>query len=140
MGEAIIKKGTTGYSSIIASASVSDGAMSAESDTIANEFGANEELYPLLDFKLDVTTAPTADGVFELYRRPGDGTDQAPAPTSSYLHQYCGSFTTSSAADEYYIYGVPFGDENDTFYVYNNSGAAETFQLYVKMRTFDEAT
>ena len=139
MGEAITKLGTTGYSSIIASAAVNDGAMSLESGTIAAEFGATEELYPLIDFMLDLTTAPTADGVFELYRRPSDGTNTAPAPTSTYKHQYVGSFITSSAADEYFLLGVENVDPNDTFYVFNDSGASETFELFARMRTFDEA-
>ena len=73
--EAIVTVGS--YAEIISTAAVANGVMSAASTSIATALSATEEVYPLLDFKLDITagTAPTLNKTFDLYRRPADGSD-----------------------------------------------------------------
>lgn len=136
--EASFTKGS--YTSIISSAAIATGAVSAESSSIATALGAAEEVYTMLDFKLDVTAGTIVNGAyFNLYRRAGDGTDQAPAVTTSYLQQPVGVFVMSGAADEFYLYGVENCDENDTYYVVNNDAASITCQLFVRARTIEPA-
>ena len=129
------------YAELVASEAEADGAFCTLSGTIASVLGATEEDYPLLDFKLDVTSGtPTENGRIDLYRVPGDGTDQAPTPAGSYLQHYAGSFILDNAADEYYLYGVPNVDKNDKFIWQNNDGSASlTCTLYVRSRSVEPA-
>ena len=137
--ETIVTVGT--YAEIISTAAVANGVMSAASTTIATALSATEEVYALLDFKLDITsgTAPTLNATFDLYRNPGDGTDVASIPTTTYLQQYVGSFVVANANDQYYIYGVPNTDPNDKYYVLNNGGQTSTFTLDVRAKSYGTA-
>jgi len=128
------------YTSIISAASIAAGAVSAESSSIATALSATEEIYPILDFKLLLGTTAVADETIDLYRRASDGTNDAAAVTTSYLHQYCGTFTINGTTGTYYyLYGVPNQDPEDTFYLLSNCAGSETFTLYVRGRTFQPA-
>lgn len=137
--ETIVTVGT--YAEIISTAAVANGVMSAASTSIAGALSATEEVYPLLDFKLDITsgTVPTENSTFDLYRRPADGTDSAAIPTTTYLHQYVGSFVVDNTNDQYYLYGVANTDPNDTYYVLNNGGQTSTFTLDVRAKSYGTA-
>ena len=137
--ETIVSIGS--YTEIISSAAVANGVMSAASTSIATALSATEEVYPLLDFKLDITsgTAPTLNATFDLYRRPADGTDSSSIPTTTYLQQYVGSFVVANANDQYYIYGAANTDPNDTYYVLNNGGQTSTFTLDVRAKSYGTA-
>ena len=119
--------------SSIADTNISTGAVTAIGSAIASE-----STYPLLDFQCNITSGTaTAGQTVDLYRRPSDGTNQAPIPaTADYLHQYVGSFTLDNATGYYYLYGVTNPDANDTYYMVNNSGATLTFALNVRGRTY----
>ena len=138
-GETINVQGS--YTNILTSATVNSAAISGESDSIATALSAAEEVYTKLDFKaVIITTTPTAGAVLDLYRRPSDGTTQAPAPTASYKPHYCGSFTLTNSIGHYYLYGVVNSDENDTFYVINNDASANLpIQLLVRGKTYNGA-
>jgi len=137
--EAIVTVGT--YTEIISTAAVANGVMSAASTSIATALSATEEVYALLDFKLDIKsdTAQKLKKTFDIIRRPADGTDSSSIPTTTYLSQYVGSFTVANANDQYYIYGVPNSDPNDTFYVLNNGGQTSTFTLDVRAKSYGTA-
>jgi hypothetical protein len=137
-GDLVVTSGS--YTSLIASEAENDGAFCTISGTIASVLAATVEDYPLLDFKLDVTAGTfAADDTVDLYRVPGDGTDQAPTPTSSYLQQYVGSFVLSGSADEYYLYGVNNPDNNDKFIWVPNVTTNITAQLFVRGRSLNAA-
>lgn len=134
---------SSAYSSFIASEAENDGAFCTISGTVASELAATVEDYPLLDFKLDVTAGTFAAGdTVELYRVPGDsdGPDQAPTPTSSYKHQYVGSFVLSGSNDEYYLYGVPNLDNNDKFIWSPNVTTSVTAELFLRGRSLNTAS
>lgn len=133
---------TTGsYTSILTITSLATATMSGASSSVATALSATEEVYPLLDFKLDITsgTAPTLNTTFDLYRNPSDGTDTAPVPTTTYHAHYVGSFLLANANDEYFIYGVPNHDPNDVFYVENNGGQTSTGTLYLRAKSYGTA-
>lgn len=134
-GEAITIKGT--YASLIASEAENDGAFCTISGALSGTItDADEQLYPLLDFKLDVTAGTFSAGdIVNLYRVPGDGTDVAPTPTSTHKHMYVGSFTLSGTADEYYLYGVANVDANDKFIWEADVATSVTAQLFVRARS-----
>ena len=139
-GETIIEKGS--YTQLIASEAEADGnfcTISSSLDTLVTD---GSELYPLLDFKLDVTAGTISSGSYvELFRVPMDGTDQAPTPTSAYLQHSVGTFQLLAATqDEYYLFGVPNVDENDKFIWRNMDGTNSlTCTLYVRGRGFNTA-
>ena len=132
---------TTGsYATCIASTSTADTAFNTGTKTAIGSAIATEDLFALLDFKLDITSGtPTADTTIDLYRRPSDGTDQQPSPATDYLHEYVGSFVLDNATDEYYLYGIPNPDPNDEYHAHNNSGATLTFSVLVRGRTYEPA-
>jgi len=134
--ETIITKGS--FVEIITSAAVANGVMSAQSDSILTALDATDEVLALLDFKLDITagTAPTLNTTFNLYRRPSDGTDTAPAPSTTYLQQFVRSFTVANANGKYFVRDVPNSDNNDTFYVLNKGGQTSTFTLDVRGKSY----
>ena len=125
------------YASLIASEAENDGAFCTISGALSGTVtDATEQTYPLLDFKLDVTAGTFSAGdTVNLYRIPGDGTDQAPTATSTHKHMYVGSFTLSGTADEYYLYGVNNVDANDKFIWEADVATSVTAQLYVRART-----
>lgn len=125
------------YAQLIASEAEVDGAFCTLSGALNAALTDGSEDYPLLDFKLDVTSGtPTENGTVDLYRVPYDGTDQAPTPAGSYLQQYVGSFVLDNAADEYYLDGVTNVRKTDKFIWQNNDGSATlTCTLYVRGRT-----
>ena len=95
----------------------------------------------MFNFKPEITagTAHTLNKTFDLYRRPADGTDSSSIPTTTYLQQYVGSFVVANANGQYYIYGVPNPDPNDTFYVLNDGGQTSTFTLDVRAKSYGTA-
>lgn len=125
------------YVSLIASEAENDGAFCTISGALSSAItDTTEQIYPALDFKLDVTAGTFSAGdTVNLYRVPGDGTDSAPTPTSTHKHQYVGSFTLSGSADEYYLYGVANIDKNDKFIWEADVTTNVTAQLYVRART-----
>ena len=128
------------YTEIIASGTISSGGLSARSTSVAGALSATEEIYSTLDFKLQAETTHVADETVDLYRRPSDGTNDAAAPTASYLHQYVGSFTLNGTASTYYyLYGVANVDPEDTFYLVSNCAGSEDFSLDIRGRTFAPA-
>ena len=137
--ETIITRGS--FVEIITSAAVANGVMSAESSSILTALDATDEIYAFLDFKLDITagTPPTLNTTFNLYRRPSDGTDISPAPTTTYLQEFVKSFTVANANGKYYIRDIPNTDPNDTFYVLNKGGQTSTFTLDVRGKSYGVA-
>jgi hypothetical protein len=128
---------TGSYATCIASTSTTDGAFNTGTKTAIGSAIATEDLYPLLDFRADVTVGtPTAEEPIDLYRRPSDGTNQAPAPATDYLHDKVGSFRLDNATGDYYLYGIPNPDPNDEYHALNNSGATITFSVLVRGRTY----
>jgi len=128
---------TSSYAQLIASEAEVDGAFCTISGALSGTItDATEQKYPLLDFKLDVTSGtPTENGTVDLYRVPYDGTDQAPTPAGSYLQHYVGSFVLDNAADEYFLFGVQNIHTGDKFIWQNNDGSATlTCTLYVRTR------
>ncbi|RMH12114.1 MAG: hypothetical protein D6698_15580 [Gammaproteobacteria bacterium] len=132
-GEAIDVLGT--YTSALAAATVTAGGFSGQSATISNTVGVTNAQYVLLDLKLKVSgvNVPTQGVTIDVYRRPSDGTDTAPAPSAGYKQQYVGSFTLDAALGSYYLYNVPKGDPNDTFYLVNNE-STNSLDLELLMR------
>ncbi len=126
------------YASAISSEAKADGAFSSVSSDVATVItDSTQQTYPLLDFKLELTTTtPTENGQVHLYRIPGDATDTAPTPAGSYKQQYVGSFTLDNALDDYYLYGVANIDPNDAFILENDDGTATlTWILHMRSRT-----
>lgn len=133
--ESVITKGT--YASFFTGSGVADGGFPSISAALNGTVtDATEQLFPLLDFKLAVTSGvPTENATVDLYRVPSDGTDDAPTPVGAYLQQYVGSFVLDDAGTtEYYLYGVSNVDDNDKFIVENNSGATLDFTVSVRAR------
>ena len=122
----------------IATGAISTGAVTAPAAAI----GA-EDLYALLDFKIIITSGtPTAGNTIDIYRRPSDGTNNSPIPVvADYLANYVGSVTLDNTAPTsyHYLYGVSNPDDNDTYYMVNNSGATLTFELQGRGRTYGSA-
>ena len=132
------------YAACITAASVATTAFSTAAN--ATDIGtaiATEDLYPTLDFQLAVSAGTvTAGDVVNLYRRPHDGTTQAPIPanTSAYTKQdYVGSFTLVSAAESRYLDGVRNLHVDDEYYVENTGAAAMTLGLKVRGSTYGTA-
>jgi len=137
-GETIIAKG--GYTSLVASGSTADDVFSTLSASVDTILTDGSELFPLFDFKLDITSGtPAENGIVELYRVPMDGTDQAPTPAGSYLQHLVGKFILDDATDEYYIFGVANVDENDKFIYVNRQATTITAQLYIRGRGWAKA-
>lgn len=132
--EAEVVVGT--YAQLIASEAEADGAFCTISGALNAALTDGSEDYPLLDFKLDVTSGtPVENGPVNLYRVPYDGTDQAPTPAGSYKQMFVGSFIIDNAADEYYLDGVPNVRKTDKFIWENDNGASLTCTLYVRGRS-----
>lgn len=129
------------YANCQAAASTADAALCAGSVSTITSAITTEDDYPLLDFRVNVSVGtPVAGDTVDIYRRPGDGTNQAPAPqTADYLHQYVGSVVLDNATGYYYLYGVANPDPNDSYYMVNNGGATLTIALDVRGRTYGTA-
>jgi hypothetical protein len=134
------------WHTVIASSSPADGAFDAAAKTAigATTLSATEELYPLLDFHLDISaaaTAPTENATVDLYRIANANSAAAPTPAGSYKQQYVGSFVLNdqTGAQDYYIFGVANVDANDTFITQNNSGQTLTYLVAVRTRTIAPA-
>jgi len=138
-GETVVQYGS--YTALIASEAEADDSFSTISASLDTILTDGSENYPLLDFKLDVTSGtPVENGEVYLYRVPMDGTDQAPTPAGSYLQQYVATFILDNATDEYYVFGVANIDENDKFIWQNSQATTITCTLYVRGRTWNEAS
>lgn len=133
-GDSIEVKGA--WATIQAASSTADTAMSAGArTTIVAALDATSEKYPILDFKckLSATSTPALNGVIELYRRSKADTDESPAPTTTFKHEFVGVFITSNVVDSsYYLYDKRNVDENATYYMLNGAGATLTIALSVR--------
>lgn len=118
-------RGTT-KTLVSSGAAVTSGSMSAAS---ASTYGTNADGsdYPHAEFVLTVTfgAAPTVGKIVSLFARAMDidGTADAPAPSTTYLRRFVGSFVVSAATSqsliiraedvpllaEYYAYNVDTG-------------------------------
>jgi len=129
------------YATVQAASSTADATLCTGTITTITSAITTEGDYPLLDLRLHVSVgAPVAGGTVDIYRRPGDGTNQAPAPqTADYLHQYAGSMVLDNATGYYYLYGVANPDPNDSYYMVNNGGATLTIALDARGRTYGTA-
>lgn len=110
------------YAECQASAAVAAGAFSAGTLTpIVTALGATESKRLQLDFRLNITSGtPTENANINLFRRRGDGTNQAPAPAGAYQEEFVGSFILDNAAGFYYLDAVLNADPNDEYYWYND--------------------
>ena len=124
-----------------ASNSTVDGAMSAGAVTAigSTSLTANEQKYPLLDFRVSASAVGTVNQTFDIYRRPSDGSNPAPAPSDTYLQQYVGSAVVNAATGSYYLYGVSNVDPADSYYVMNNTGITQTCVLNGRTRGWNTA-
>jgi len=140
-GDVVLARGA--YATVQAATSTGDGALCTGARTnIGTALAATEEDYPLLDLKLSVTVGtPTVNTTVDIYRIPDDGTNAAPATTTTYLEQYVGSFVLigSAPSQYYYIYGVPNVDQNDEYVMINNGGATLTIALAARGRSSNVA-
>lgn len=135
--EAIVT--ASSYASIISSAAVASDAWSADSSALSAVLTTGDEAsYPILDFKLRVTSETFTDAeTLDLYRIPTDGTHEAVSPDdySSGAPHYVGSFVVEAATATAYILGVTNVHSTDKFKVVNNSAASATFSVEVRSRT-----
>lgn len=134
---------TSSYVSIAAAEQEVDGGFSTLSDSLVSEASltANEQKYPLLDFRL-ITSAdtPTAGDTVELYRIPSDGTNTAPLATSTNKREHIGTFTlVATAAEQYFKYSIANVDPNDKF-MWEANGSTVTCELSVRTRSNIAAT
>ena len=124
-------------------ASVATGAISTGAVTAPAAAISGEDLYTLLDFKIIITSGtPIAGNTIDIYRRPSDGTNNSPIPVvADYLANFVGSvkLDNTAPASYYYMYGVANPDDNDTYYMVNNSGVTLTFELQGRGRTYGSA-
>ena len=129
------------YATVQASSSTANGAICAGAVTAITAAISTESLYGMLDFQVNVSVGtPVAGDTIDIYRRPSDGTNQAPIPaTADYLQQYVGSVTLDNATGYYYLYGVANPDVNDTYYMVNNGGATLTIAMKARGRTYGPA-
>jgi hypothetical protein len=131
---------TGSFATAQAATSTGDGVLCTGSVTAIGTAIATEDLYPLLDFKLTISSGtPVVGGTVDIYRRPSDGTNQSPAPVyTDFLTNYVGSITLddTAATSYYYLYGVANPDPGDTYYMVNESGATLTIALSVRGRTY----
>lgn len=89
----------------------------------------DESDYPLLDFRLTLSSGTPTDGAtMSVFRIPkADGTTASPTPdnTSVYKAQYIGSFTMMDVASSvYYLFGVDNSDPLCTYILENNDATA----------------
>lgn len=131
---------TGSYANCIPSVSSADGAVLSSTPVIIGTAIATEDLYPLLDFRLQkVSGTPTTNGKCILMRRAGDGTNQAPTPSTSHRVQEVGRFNliaSATANQFFYFYGVPNPDPEDSYYLLNESGTTCTFLVDVRGRDY----
>lgn len=136
-GDEILVRGA--YATVQAASSTANGAVCAGANTdIGTALAATVEDYLLLDFKISVTVGTAvAGGTIDVYRRPSDGTNAAPSPTTTYLQVPVGSIEVDdlAASQYYYIYGVPNVDQNDDYFMVNNGGATLTIALSARGRS-----
>ena len=127
---------------VIASGAVANAAFSAESSVISSVLTTGAEAnYPLLDFKLSITSGtPATTGLVNLYRRPkADGTNKGNAPTATNKIQYVGSFVLAAVAPTtyHYLFGVENCDPASTYYAENADGVSSlTFSVQARARTY----
>jgi len=127
----------TSYATVVASDAVVDGGYSDATRTaIGTAVGATGADYPLIDFKLSITSGtPTEGGTIDVYRIPSDGTDQSEDIEADYEPHYVGSFVLPDNGTSYcYLYGVSNVDSNDEFMWKNNDGAI-TLTCLLEART-----
>ena len=131
------------WHTVIASATTNDGAFDAGTKTAldATSMSADEEVYPLLDFHLDMTATSgtnTENSTIDLYAIPNANSAASPTPSGSYSPHYLGSFVLDNVAtQDLYLLGVPNIDPHCTFITENNSGAtSNTYSVSVQAKTY----
>ena len=127
------------YANCQASSSTANATLSAGTiSTVTAAIGATESLYHVLDFRVNVSSGvPTAGSTVDIYRRNGDGTNQAPAPqTADFLHEFVGSAVLDNQTGYYYRTSVANPDPNDSYYMVNSGGATLTLVLAVRGRNY----
>ena len=124
------------YAVCQAASSTLDAVLSAGTiSTVTAAIGATESLYHVLDFRVNVSSGtPVAGDTIDIYRRPGDGTNQAPA--ADFLQQFVGSAVLDNQTGFYYLNSVANPDPNDSYYMVNNGGATLTIALAVRGRNY----
>ena len=147
MADEAIQVLSAAWHTVIASSSPFNGSFDSATKTAvgSTSLSANEELYPLLDFHLDITaaaTAPDENGTVDVYRIPNGNSDAAETPAGSFAPHYVGSFVLDNitGAQDQYIYGVPNPEVNDTFITQNNSGQTLTYSVNIRTRSVKPAT
>lgn len=138
-GEAI--KVASAYATAQASNSPASGAFSAGAMTdVATALGVTEEDYAVLDFRLPITAGiPTENDTIEVYRIPGDGTNNSPTPAGAYKPHLVGVMTLDNATGYYHLRGVENEDGGDRFIWFNNSSVTLTAALEMRGRTVKTA-
>ena len=142
-GETIGAFGT--FATVQAADSMATGEFSTGSttDIDAALTTGSESLYPLLDFRLTLSSGTPTDGAtMAVYRIPkaGDGTaSPTPDDTSVYKAQYVGSFVMhDTASSVYYLFGVENCDPYASYILENLDGTATlTGALAARGRGFD---
>lgn len=130
------------WHTIIGSSSPTNAAFDTGTKTAigSTSLSATEELFELLDFHLDISAAGTAlteGSRVDVYRIPNANSAAAPTPAGSYKPHYVDSFIVDNltGAQDYYMFGVPNVDINDTFITQNNTGQTITYTVNVRTRT-----
>jgi len=134
------------WHSVIGSSSPANGAVDTGTKTAIDgtSLSAAEQLYPTLDFHLNITaaaTAPDENSTVDLYRIPDGNSDPAETPTATFKAHYVGSFTLDdiTGVQDQYLFGVANVDANDKFITENNCGQTITYDVNVRTRTIAPA-
>lgn len=137
-GEVIDVTGT--WATIQAAASTADGAMCAGTrTTITAALTGTEDDYPLLDFKVSISSGtPVENSHVHIIRRSKADTDESPAPTTTFTSEYvCTVKLDNTASSHYYVYDQRNADKNATYYMLNDGGATLTLALKARGRTYN---
>ena len=130
------------YAACIASASIATTAFSTSGNATAIGAAiAADDLDPTLDFQLNVTAGTvTAGDVVNVYRRPSDGTSQAPIPAntnSNTKQDFVASFTLVSNSETRYKTGVRNLHVDDEYYLENTGAGSITMGLKVRGSSYN---
>jgi len=146
-GETLNERGvwaTIQASSAAATTEVFDGSKTNISTALST---GQESNYPLLDFKVEITSGTIGDGIaISIYRIPSaDGSDAAATPddTSVYKAQYVGSviFMDETAPQYSYLFGVDNSDPSAVYQMRNDDPTNTlTATLKARARTYKAAS
>lgn len=114
------KYGATGFATIGSSVSVTAGtpAQLSASNTIKSLMAANEEDYSFITFKVAIASGASTNGniLTILVRRKDDGTNEAPAPASTYDEEVVCKKIVNGTNSTFYVDGENI-DKEATFYL-----------------------